>query len=1419
MKNFKKGMSLFLAGVMSLSSVSTMSYVNVLATEPTYIYDVDLSTTEVAAPSKDDVVPNANQYEYMKQELAAFCHFGPNTFNEIEWGERYGDKAPDEIFKLEKDFDEDKMVKAIKDAGFKKIIVTAKHHDGFCIWDSAYTEYDVAATSYKDANGNSDILAEISAACTKYDIDMGLYLSPWDIHDDSYGYYDANGNATSKDKDVLDYNDYYNNQLEEILGNDKYGNNGHFNEVWMDGAKGSGANAQDYDFNRWFSTIQKHEGKEAGYDADCMLFGAEAYTTVRWIGNEHGYANEETWAKSTVDYDKNTINSYRNSEGYYMGSENGNQWTVPECDARITSGWFWGNYKKTPKTVEALGEMYFRSVGLNSTFLLNIPPNDQGSIDDAILERVAEFGDAVKGTFATNLAKDATVGASEVRGNSTTYAPSNVLDGNDDTYWTVNDGTTEASMIIELDKTKTFDVVSIEEAIQFGQRIKEHKIEYRTEGGEWKVFSEGTTIGSKRLARKGAVKADELRLTFTTTSQVPMISEVGVYKASEGFELSSGAPEGMKVLDINDASAFTLSSGWTKETGSQYINGTNAWANPGNTLTLKFTGSKVYLLGTLDSGHGTATVSIDGGTPVTIDTNSSSRSVGQVIFTSENLENKEHTLVLTTVNKAIGCEAAYVIDNQAGMVGFEESKYTMDENETIQVKLIRHSGEGEVSVTVNPNPGTAIQDDYNTELNTVVTFKDGETEKLVPVQTRRNTKETGKQYFTIELVSDNEDLILGFNAKARINIIDAESYASELANIIEECSTLNQDNYTMLSWQNLQAKVAEGQTLLENDAEFTELKAAIKAIEEAKAALAEKADELLFSVTSPYLFPSEVEEKNTLEAEFSILENSGAADEKWKLSIGEATWASNEKFVNCLNKGDKIRIPYLAKVAGTYEFEATFRSGSNTNALKWSEVNNKITAGQQSAGHNDASVTKTVKFNIVVEKAGAGILEFAPVGFDSPQLDKFDVTLKQLSETEVINGKELDNSKVEVVAGNQQNEDEGASKVIDGNTSTKWHTNWYPTGDDMSDHYLVFTFDELTEINGFKMMQRQDNSPNGVISKFDLFVREDSTSEWIKVVHEGTLTNVKTFQTVNFAPVNAKEVKFQVLEAGSDQNGKAFSSVTEMQFLTTEEQGEPVVPSVNKDALNAKIAEVENIKADAYTEESFAAFAKALEAAKVVAEKEDVTQDDINEALTALEEAYEGLKEIEKPVEKPFPFTDVSNKQWYYGVINEAYQLGLMTGATDTLFKPNANMNRGMVAIVFHRMEGSKKVEYSSIFPDVANKQYYTTSVLWAKQAGVINGYTDGTFKPLRNVSREEMATMIYNFARYKGLDMSASKDITYFSDYAKITPYARVTLQWAVEKGLMSGKDNGTRLDPLGTATRAECSKMLVQAYKVIYK
>lgn len=793
----KKIFSLLLAGAL-IGQTFSVGALTASAEENPLVGKEQLSDNNTAAPKKDDVVPNANQYEYQKQELAAFCHFGPNTFNEIEWGENYGNKTPDEIFKLEEEFDEDTFVKTIKDAGFKKLIVTAKHHDGFCIWASEHTKYDVAETSYK--GGKGDILEELSTACTKYDIDMGLYLSPWDIHDDSYGYKRADGtplvrlvNGKSepiegltwddvKKQDAKDYNEYYNNQLKEILGNDKYGNKGHFTEVWMDGAKGSGAGYQEYTFEKWFDTIQQYEGKKAGFESDCMLFGAEAYTTVRWIGNELGYANEETWSKSKVDYKKNTIDS-KKVGSYTVGYEDGNQWTVPESDARITSGWFWGTTKNTPKSVEDLAGMYFNSVGHNSPLLLNIPPNNQGKVDDAILKRVIEFGQNIKDTFKSNIAAHATVKASEVRGNDVDYSPENVLDGKDDTYWTVNDGTTTGKLVVELGETKTFDVVSIEEAIQFGQRIKAFKVEYSNDGSDWKVFDEGTTIGAKRLSREGAVKADKLRITVTTSKDVPMISEVGIYKATADFQSPSSAPEGMQIIDERDE-AFKFSDGWTQENASQYLNGTNAWAKQGASFEMKFTGTKVYLVGTLDSGHGKATVTVDGKS-IQIDTNASKRAVGQIIFTSEDLTDGEHTLKLEVTNndnKAIGVEGAYVINNGGlGMVGIEKAEYTMKEDSEMKMKLVRVGGsKGEATVTVAPNPGTAIQDDFDTEGTATVTFADGEKEKDVVVITRRNTKDTGDQYFTEELSTKNESLILGFTSKAKITILDQERQPADV---------------------------------------------------------------------------------------------------------------------------------------------------------------------------------------------------------------------------------------------------------------------------------------------------------------------------------------------------------------------------------------------------------------------------------------------------------------------------------------------------------------------------------------------------------------------------------------------------------------------------------------------------------------
>lgn len=993
---YKKWMSMLLAGVVTTTGFMGRTVTLRAAETTNWVGDENL-TGNAEAPAKDKVVPDKNQFRYQKEELAAFCHFGPNTFNEIEWGEHYGDKKPSEIFTLKQDFDAETLVKTLKDAGFKKLIVTAKHHDGFCIWDSEHTEYDVAASGYKDANGQSDILAEISKACTDQNMDMGLYLSPWDIHDESYGYYDENHKPTDKEHDHLDYNEYYDNQLKEILGNEKYGNKGHFVEVWMDGAKGNGANAQEYDFKRWFNTIQENEGIKAGYDADCMLFGAEAYTTVRWIGNELGIAGKDTWSKSTVDKEKNTINSNKQGNAT-VGFEDGNQWTVPEADARITSGWFWGTTKNTPKTMDELSDMYFNSVGHNATLLLNIPPNNQGTVDKAILDRVTEFGNNIKETFKTNLAKaeGASVKVSEVRGNDETFKPGNMIDDNDETYWTTSDGNKSGEILVDLGEKKNFDVVSIEEAIQNGQRINKYKVEYREgDSGEWTLLEEGQTIGAKRLCRTSEVSAKQIKITVETKDgKVPMISEVGVYKSTEDMEKPNPIPKGMEVIDVTDKNVedgkgFTFKGTWHDENQPQYINGTNTWANAGAELELKFHGTKAYFFGTVDPNHGKAEITIDGGDPITVDTKASKRAVGQRWFETPDLQDGDHTIKLKVSSQAIGIEAAAVINNGGkGMIELESDSYTMNEDETKDLKVKRVGGtEGKITAKLQPNPGTAIQDDYNTELNPVITLEPGQKETTAQVQTKRNKNKTGDQYFTAEITDVSEGAILGFNKKAKINIKDMESSEGSLAALVKECESYKKDWFTS-GWDEFESALKQAKIVLEDKNATPEKR------NEAETVLKKAKDGLVkrekYTAEDPFVFPWREKANATLEAEFAELHNTGD-NEKYPLKIGTGDWASNQKFVNALENGDTIAIPYKVEKPGTYNVKLTFRSGSTTNKLSWTDDAGVFENGSVEAGNANSKETKTVDFTLKATKAGSGVLTLKGDA-KAPQLDMFEIT-------------------------------------------------------------------------------------------------------------------------------------------------------------------------------------------------------------------------------------------------------------------------------------------------------------------------------------------------------------------------------------------------------------------------------------------
>ena len=997
----KKALSMLMGLVLGVttifSSVGTTG-VTVYAAE-NGVTDADCTDKDTAAPTPDDTVPDANQYKYQKDELAAFCHFGPNTFNELEWGfnqstqkKLYEGRTPDEIFTLERDFDAETLVNTLKNAGFKKLIVTAKHHDGFCIWNSKYTTYDIASTSYK--NGEGDILAEISEACTKAKMDMGLYLSPWDVAEKTFG---SNGGSIDNA-----YNEYYNNQLEEILSSPKYGNNGHFVEVWMDGANGYNNVPQTYNFEKWYATIQKYEGKKAGYEADCMLFGAGTHTTVRWIGNEDGFADDTTWAKSTIrdnqiyNDDSQRTGDYKGdpTDGYSNGYEDGNHWTVPEADARITSGWFWGTQKNTPRTLTNLAEMYFRSVGHNATLLLNVPPNNEGKVDQAIQDRVVEFGQNVQDTFKTNLAKadGTTITASNVRGNDIDFKPGNAVDDDDATYWTTEEGTTSGSLTIKWDSAKRFDVVSIEEAIQNGQHINDYKVEYKeNDNANWQIMESGVTVGSKRLIRTSPISATQVRITVgTSTGKVPQLSEVGVYKASKGFQLSGAAPDGMDSTSVNDTTKFEFSSpGWNSQTGPTYINGQNTWSDKaGASFTYEFDGTKVYLMGTKDPNHGQADVYIDDmHTPVaTIDTHDSVRSTGAKIFESADLENRHHTLKLVAkTTAAIGVEAAYVINNGGkGMLEIENETYTMNENSDLAVKIKRVGGTtGEITAKLEPNPGSAIQKHFDTQLISTVRFAEGESEKVISRAAHANRVPTtdGDVYFTLELSSSSP--VIGLASSAKVTILDADAITRDSLNtLITESEGLKEHLYSE-GWTAFAAALASAKTVAANEnATDTQIKNAYSTLYAAKEALVVRTQ---YTTDDRFQFPWKTGTSAKLEAEFATeMTDDTEANNGYPIQINDHAQASNRKYVNAMGPKDTLKYAYHADKAGTYHVVMRYLSGSDPstkNSIKITEAGGKIAEKEvivDPKKESNKPVFADAEFDIEVVRPGDGMIVITP---------------------------------------------------------------------------------------------------------------------------------------------------------------------------------------------------------------------------------------------------------------------------------------------------------------------------------------------------------------------------------------------------------------------------------------------------------
>ena len=705
-------------------------------------------------------LPSKAQLDYHKEELAAFIHYGMNTYTNSEWG--HGNEDPKNFNPT--NLDTDQWIRTLKETGFKRTIMVVKHHDGFVIYPSKYTNHTVAASPWKDGKG--DLLEEISKSATKYDMNMGVYLSPWDVNSPKYKV------ATQKE-----YNEYYLNQLKEILGNPKYGNKGKFIEVWMDGARGSGAQKVTYTFDEWFKYIKEAEG-------DIAIFSAEP-TSIRWIGNERGIAGDPVWHKvKKANITENVKNEYLNH-----GDPDGDMYSVGEADVSIRSGWFYHDNQQ-PKSLKELMDIYFKSVGRGTPLLLNIPPNKEGKFADADVARLKEFKATLDQMYATDFAKGATVTASSTRQNHL-YKESHLTDGKDDTSWALSNDATTGSFTVDLGQKRRFDVVELKEDIAKGQRISGFKIEVEI-NGRWVPYGEGSTVGYRRLIQGQPVEAQKIRVTITGSQATPILTNFSVYKTPSTIEKNDGYPLGLEYH--SNTTADKEGTTWYNE--SEGIRGTSMWTNKKDAkVTYRFTGTKAYVVSTVDPNHGEMSVYVDGQKVADVQTKNSSRKRSQKVYETGDLAPGEHTITL--VNKTgepIATEGIYTLNNNSkGMFELEATSYDVEKGKPVTVTIKRVGGsKGAATVRFITEPGTGVHGKVYQDTTQDVTFADGETEKTVTIPTIDFTEQADSIFdFKAKLTSVSDGALLGFATDATIQVMKAELLIKDQTSYDDQASQLD----------------------------------------------------------------------------------------------------------------------------------------------------------------------------------------------------------------------------------------------------------------------------------------------------------------------------------------------------------------------------------------------------------------------------------------------------------------------------------------------------------------------------------------------------------------------------------------------------------------------------------------------------
>jgi alpha-L-fucosidase len=438
-------------------------------------------------------LPTISQLNWQRLEYYAFVHFGMNTFTDHEWGE--GRASPDSFNPTSLDCRQ--WARVVKEAGMKAIIITAKHHDGFCLWPSSTTNYSVKNSRWREGKG--DILKELSAACREYGLKFGVYISPWDRNHPLYG--------------TPTYNRVYKDQWREVLTD--------YSEVfeaWLDGANDQ-KKRMVYDFNGFFETIRKLQ-------PNAVIF-SDAGPDIRWVGNEKGIAGTTNW--STRD-NEGSFPGFADEKALNIGDESGTSWIPAECDVSIRPGWFYHSAEDSKiKSVAQLMDIYYSSVGRNANLLLNIGVDRRGLVNEHDINRLMEFRKAREEAFGHNLANGRVV-ANNTRGNDRTYGGENVLDQKQETYWATDDGVQSASLEIDFGHEIEFNRFLVQEALALGQRVKKFSVRiFRNQ--RYETVVEGTTIGYKRILLFPTVKTKRLQFVISASKASPVISNLEIFRA------------------------------------------------------------------------------------------------------------------------------------------------------------------------------------------------------------------------------------------------------------------------------------------------------------------------------------------------------------------------------------------------------------------------------------------------------------------------------------------------------------------------------------------------------------------------------------------------------------------------------------------------------------------------------------------------------------------------------------------------------------------------------------------------------------------------------------------------------------------------------------------------------------------------